>query len=94
MPVYLNNAATSWPKAPGLGATMAACMEDLPYHAGRAGFSSPDISGKCRALVAGLLDIKDAKRIIFCPHATHALNIALHGMQWHFGASVVNFFVI
>lgn len=89
MPVYLNNAATSWPKAPQVGGTVASYVSGLPYHAGRSGFSGPDIPGECRNLLAGLLQVKDSSRIVLGPNATHALNIALHGIRWRPGATVV-----
>jgi cysteine desulfurase/selenocysteine lyase len=88
-PVYFNNAATAWPKAPQVGETVAACINGLPHHAGRAGFSGPDIPGNCRELLAELLQVKDTSRIVFSPNATHALNIALQGLPWQPGAAVV-----
>lgn len=89
MPVYLNNAATSWPKAPQVGGTVAAYISGLPHHAGRSGFSGPDVPGECRKLLASLLQVKDPNRIVFSPNATHSLNIALHGIRWRPGATVV-----
>lgn len=88
-PVYLNNAATAWPKAPQVDEAVAASIERLPFHAGRAGFSGPDVPGECRRLLARLLQIQEPSRIVFCPNATHALNIALQGMRWQPGAAVV-----
>ena len=88
-PVYLNNAATAWPKAPKVDELVAACIEQLPFHAGRSGFSGPDVPGECRRLLAGLLEIQEPSRIVFCPNATHALNIALQGLCWRPGAAVV-----
>jgi selenocysteine lyase/cysteine desulfurase len=87
--VYVNNAATSWPKAPQVGATLAACVSGIPYHAGRSGFSGSDIPGECRRLLADLLQVKDHNRIALGPNATHGLNIALHGVQLRPGAAVV-----
>ncbi|SDF35520.1 aminotransferase class V-fold PLP-dependent enzyme [Sporomusa acidovorans] len=87
--IYLNNAATSWPKAPRVGETVADCINSVPYHAGRSGFSGPDISGECRKRLAGLLQVQDPKQIIFCPNATYALNIALHGIRWRPNAAIV-----
>ncbi|HWR09030.1 aminotransferase class V-fold PLP-dependent enzyme [Sporomusa sp.] len=88
-PVYLNNAATSWPKAPQVDEIVAAYIDKLPFHAGRAGFSGPDVPGECRSLLASLLQVNEPNRIVFCPNATHALNIALQGMRWQPGAAVV-----
>ncbi|MDR1702192.1 MAG: aminotransferase class V-fold PLP-dependent enzyme [Sporomusaceae bacterium] len=87
--IYLNNAATSWPKAPLLGAKVATCLEEIPFHAGRSGFSGADFAGKCRALLASLLSVKEPARIIFAPNATHALNILLHGFPLSAGSAVI-----
>lgn len=89
MQVYVNNAATSWPKAPQVGETVASYISGVPYHAGRSGFSGPDIAGECRKLLADLLQVKDATRIVLGSNATYALNIALHGIHWQTGAAVI-----
>ena len=89
MPVYVNNAATSWPKAPQVGGTVASYVSGVPYHAGRSGFFGQDIPGECRNLLADLLQVKDPRRIVLGANATHALNIALHGVRWRPGAAVV-----
>ncbi|MBP2637630.1 MAG: csd [Firmicutes bacterium] len=87
--VYVNNAATSWPKAPQVGATVASCVSGIPYHAGRSGFTAADIAGECRKLLAKLLAVKDKGRLVLGPNATHGLNIALHGLRFRPGAVVV-----
>lgn len=87
--VYVNNAATSWPKAPQVGATVASCVSGIPYHAGRSGFSGTDIPGECRKRLGGLLQVKETNRIILGSNATHALNIALHGVRLQPGAVVL-----
>ncbi|CQR72056.1 Cysteine desulfurase [Sporomusa ovata DSM 2662] len=89
MQVYVNNAATSWPKAPQVGEIVASYVSGVPYHAGRSGFSGPDIAGECRKLLADLLQVKDATRIVLGSNATYALNIALHGIHWQPGAAVI-----
>lgn len=87
--VYLNNAATSWPKAPQVGSALKDCIQSIPFHAGRSGFSGPDAAGECRNALAKLLQVQDSRQIVFGPNATHALNVAIHGLQWKTGASVV-----
>jgi cysteine desulfurase/selenocysteine lyase len=87
--VYVNNAATSWPKAPQVGATVASCVSGIPYHAGRSGFAAIDIPGECRNLLADRLQVQDPSRIVLGPNATHGLNIALQGMMFQPGAVVV-----
>lgn len=88
-PIYLNNAATSWPKAPMVGDAVAASISMLPRHAGRSSFSGADMAEQCRSLLANLMQIKDGNRIILGPNATHALNLALHGSRLQSGAVVV-----
>jgi len=87
--VYLNNAATSWPKAPQTGAVVAACIDKVPYHAGRSAFSGPNAAEECRHLLAALLQVKEPKQIVFGPNATYALNVALHGLRWKSDDAVV-----
>jgi cysteine desulfurase / selenocysteine lyase len=90
MPItYLNNAATSWPKAPGVAEAIGAKIQDIPFHAGRSGFNAPDLIGDCRYLLAESLHIADPARIVFCANATQALNIALHGFPWKKEATVL-----
>lgn len=88
-PVYLNNAATSWPKKGQVGGTVAAYIDGLPCHAGRSGFSGWDVAGQCRSLLADLLQVKNPNQIVLCSNATYALNIALHGIPWQSGAVAV-----
>ncbi len=87
--VYMNNAATSWPKAPGVAEMVARKLVEIPHHAGRAGFSAPDHAGDCRKQLADLLKISDHNRIVFCQNATHALNVAFHGFPWRPDATVI-----
>ncbi|MDR1658843.1 MAG: aminotransferase class V-fold PLP-dependent enzyme [Desulfovibrio sp.] len=87
--IYLNNAATSWPKAPDVENAVAQAIAGIPIHPGRAGFEAPDPEGDCRNLLARLLRVDAANRIILTQHATHALNIALHGLRWKDNAVVV-----
>jgi cysteine desulfurase/selenocysteine lyase len=78
--VYLNNAATSFPKAPGMGEEVAACIEKIPKHPGRSGASAEDPVLLCRKELAALLNVEDPLQIVLCKHATEALNIAIHGL--------------
>lgn len=80
--VYYNNAATSWPKAPGTALAVAGHIDAIPLHPGRSGFDAPDPEGDCRSRLAKLLRVEDASRIILAANATHALNVALHGFPW------------
>lgn len=87
--IYLNNAATCWPKAPCVAETVAMNLDDMPFHAGRSGFNTPARTINCRSLLAKALHITDSSRIIYCYNATHALNLALYGFPWKQGATVL-----
>jgi selenocysteine lyase/cysteine desulfurase len=77
---YLNNAATSFPKAPGLGEEVRAWIEKVPYHSGRSGSPTNDPLRVCRKRLARLLGIGDPARLVLTKGATESLNIALHGL--------------
>ncbi len=87
--VYLNNAATSWPKAPGTDEAVASRIREIPHHADRAGFDAHDVPSDCRGLLAEYFRIEDPSKVILCSNATHALNIALHGFPWGKNPAVV-----
>jgi selenocysteine lyase/cysteine desulfurase len=83
MRIYLDNAATSWPKPV---AVVKAMKDFLIKHGGNPGRSGHERSIDAartvldtREAVAGLFGIDDLSRVIFTKNATEALNIALFG---------------
>ena len=77
--IYLDNAATTMPKAPGV----VRAVQDAMLHCASIGRSShapakmaADIAFRCRALAAKLFHTK-ADRIVFTMNATHGLNQAI-----------------
>ena len=81
---YFDHAATSFPKAPGVGAELARFVEHDAGNAGRgvhglAQRAADAIEG-CRLAVARLLAVGDASRVALVPGATLGLNVALHGL--------------
>jgi cysteine desulfurase/selenocysteine lyase len=88
--MYLNNAATSWPKVPGLGREVARATEEVPFHPGRSGFrANEDPMAGCRAALARLLGSGESQCIVLCQHATQALNLAIQGFPFALGDRVV-----
>lgn len=81
--VYLDNAATTWPKAPGVAQAIANFLEQGSANPGRGGHSLSLAAGRmvfeCRAKLACMFGVKDDSRIVFANNATHALNMALFG---------------
>ncbi|QEN09135.1 aminotransferase class V-fold PLP-dependent enzyme [Oceanispirochaeta crateris] len=81
--IYLDNAATSWPKAPGLAAALAEAVETPMGNPGRssheAGISADRILFELRETMAELLKVNDSSTIIFNSGATESLNTVLSG---------------
>lgn len=87
--VYLNNAATGWPRAPGVADAMAEALATLPTHPGRTRGRGNDAITECRSRLAGLLKVSDPTRVVLTVNATHALNLAILGLDLPQGARVV-----
>lgn len=87
--VYLNNAASAWPRAPGVARAVAACLDAIPTHPGRSLSSSSHVISACRRRLARLLGVGDPSRIALTQNATHALNLAILGVGLNPGDQVV-----
>jgi cysteine desulfurase family protein len=81
--IYMDNAATSWPKPPSVLEAMVFYQEQIGASAGRGGYRRAIEASRLifdvREAVAGLFGVGDSKRIIFTLNCTEALNIALRG---------------
>ncbi len=81
--IYLDNAATSWPKPPEVYAAVDHWMREVGAPAGRGAYrealESDRVVAAARSGIARLLGIDDRRRIIFTAGATDSLNLALHG---------------
>lgn len=82
--IYLDNAATSWPKAPGVAAAMVRFLEEVGANPGRSGHRRSIEAGRivddARASLAQLFHAPDPLRVVFSANATEALNLALQGL--------------
>ena len=82
--IYLDNAATSFPKPRETVRAMAAALENCGANPGRAGHALALAAGRiverCRESTAQMLGETDASRVAFCLNATDALNMAIHGV--------------
>lgn len=82
--IYLDHAATSWPKPPDVLASMAGYLERAGGNPGRSGHrlsvAAARIVYDAREAVAGLFGVSDPLRVVFTMNATHALNLALRGL--------------
>jgi len=83
MSIYLDNAATSFPKPEQVYQAVEHAMRQVGASPGRGGhrrsLEAARIMFQARETVAGLFSIPDSSHIIFTHNATGALNLALHG---------------
>lgn len=82
--IYLDNAATSFPKPPQVVRAASAVLERLGVNPGRGGHRLALQAGRvvqaCREEAASLLGMEQPERIIFTKNCTEALNLAISGM--------------
>lgn len=82
--IYLDNAATTWPKPEETVAAMEACLRTAGANPGRGGHKMSLAAGRIifetREALAMLFNIDDPSRVIFCGNATEALNLSLKGL--------------
>ena len=81
--IYLDNAATSFPKPPEVIRAVAGVMEKIGGNPGRGGHRGALAGGrimeKCRELAAEYAGVSGPEKVIFCLNCTDALNIAIRG---------------
>lgn len=81
--IYLDNAATSFPKPPSVAKAVAGVMEKIGGNPGRAGhkgaLAGGRIMNRCRELAAQYGGLSSPDRVIFCLNCTDALNMAIRG---------------
>jgi cysteine desulfurase family protein len=81
--VYLDNAATSYPKPEIVYEAVNHAMRQVGASPGRGGYrqslEASRILFNAREEISALFSISDSSRIIFTHNATGALNLALHG---------------
>jgi len=82
--IYLDNAATSWPKPAGVYDAVDRYQRENGAAYGRGAHDSATevsrIVTRCRQRVAKLLGVNRPERVIFTLNATDSLNLAIHGL--------------
>lgn len=86
--VYLNNAAASFPKAPGMAEEVAAALSRIPQDPGRTGSDGGDALLECRRELGRLLPGFEPQRIVLTKNASESLNLAILGLELHDAAVV------
>jgi cysteine desulfurase family protein len=83
MPIYLDNAATSFPKPPQVIEAVESTLRLNAANPGRGGHQLSIQAGRlvmeCRETVARFFGVDDATRIAFTANATEAINLGLFG---------------
>ena len=82
--IYLDNAATSWPKPDSVYQAIEQYTRECGAPAGRSAYRDANQAGRLvdqtRSAVAKFLGASEAKRIAFSLNGTDALNQAIHGI--------------
>jgi cysteine desulfurase family protein len=82
--LYLDNAATTWPKPEQVYEAVSDAMRNRGGNPGRSGHKMSLMSEKslsqARFSLSKLFGVKDPKRIVFACNATDALNLAIGGV--------------
>lgn len=84
MTIHLDQAATSFPKAPGIGAAVRRQLEESPGNANRASHRGAIAASRLlfatRERLARLIGAPDSSRVVFTSGATVALNTVCQGL--------------
>ncbi|MEM7680433.1 MAG: aminotransferase class V-fold PLP-dependent enzyme [Planctomycetota bacterium] len=89
--LYLDNAATSFPKPPGVLQAMRRYATELGASPGRGGYAEAQETGRlfdqCRSRINTLIGGENANHVVFTLNASDALNLAIKGVVFHALAS-------
>jgi cysteine desulfurase family protein len=78
--IYLNNAATSWPKPPEVLAEVARCLQNPFFEYGRStAGGAMDYPSATRAALDVFFHVEEPGHFIFTQNATDSLNLLIHG---------------
>ena len=82
--IYLDNAATSWPKPPEVAGAMTRFLADKAGNPGRGGHrlsrDAGDVVEHARDRLAALINAPCPRRVVLTHGCTDSLNLAIHGV--------------
>ena len=87
--VYLNNAATSWPKPECVAEAMAEAVRGLPGSGGRGGIEDFDVFQAVREELAALMEISRPEQIALGNNSTWGMNQGIFGFPLEKGDTVL-----
>lgn len=93
MGIYLDNAATSYPKPECVFEAMRNYLENIGANAGRSAHKRAQETSRmvfeARELIANLIGARDSSRVIFTINATESLNLAILGLHLNKGDRII-----
>ncbi len=81
--IYLDNAATSYPKAPGLGDAVKHFIDDVGDNVNRSGYdvmAADEMVFETRDMLAELFNFPNPENVVFTLNITYGLNFLLKGV--------------
>jgi cysteine desulfurase family protein len=90
---YFDNAATSFPKPPGVIQAIRSCLDQsltVARSTHHARFRGDDVLRRCRARLADFFNAVQAEEIIYTYSATDGLNLAINGLLAEGGHAIVS----
>ncbi len=83
-PIYLDNAATSFPKPPEVAEAMHRLIQEISLSPGRSAhrfsLAASRVIFETRELVADFFGCPDSSRVVFTSNVTEALNVGIFGL--------------
>ncbi|MCC8139351.1 MAG: aminotransferase class V-fold PLP-dependent enzyme [Lachnospiraceae bacterium] len=83
-PIYFDQAATSYPKPPGVPEAMLRYMTEVGCNVNRGGYAAAyaaeDVLFETREMIAKLFGAEDCRNVVFTSGVTLSLNILLKGL--------------
>lgn len=87
--IYMNNAATSWPKPDCVAEAVSLALQSPPGSMHRGGIDDFDVFDAVRQHLAPMLGVTDPAQIALGSNATWGLNLAIFGIALQAGDTVV-----
>lgn len=87
--IYLNNAATTWPKPEVVYEAVNRALRAAGSLGRTAGTNVETPLEAARGKIAGFLGVDDPRRLAFVPGCTYACNIALQALEWKAGDRIL-----
>lgn len=82
--IYLDNAATAWPKAPTVADAVASFITNDAVNTSRGAYDRAyEVAGRideCREKLAALFGASDSRNVTFALNVTHAINTLIAGL--------------